>query len=47
MIFENVLEVSLGECSGEVSLTGNEGAGRGRAKDDMVGSVTLCYLLLH
>lgn len=38
---ENVLVGSLGECMGEswaVSLTGNEGAGRGWIKDDMMGS---------
>ena len=39
-MLENVLEGSLGVCAGEswaVSLTGNEGAGRGWMKDAMVG----------
>lgn len=39
-MLENVLDGSFGECMGEgwaVSLTGNDGAGRGRMKD-MMGS---------
>lgn len=34
IMLENVLR---GECSGEVSLTGNEGARRGREKGDIFG----------
>lgn len=38
IMLENVLP---GECLGEVSLTGNEGAGRGREKGDILG---ICIL---
>lgn len=44
MIFENVLEGSVGECLGEVSLAGNEGAGRGTMRDDMVDQDTVVLL---
>lgn len=36
MIFEKVLEGLVGECLGEVSLAGNDDAGRGTARDDML-----------
>ena len=35
-MLENVLVGFRGECVGEDSLTGNEGAGRGREKGDIL-----------
>lgn len=44
MIFEKVFEGSVGECLGEVSLAGNEGAGRGTVRDDMLDRDTVVLL---
>lgn len=44
MIFEKVFEGSVGECLGEVSLAGNEGARRGTVRDDMLDRDTVVLL---